>query len=82
MSSNEAIVDCPNNFAATTDSTKDGLSRKQEADMEMFWGKYVMGDRRLLFLLCREFRHYTVEILVWVPHNDLHLFQREIAWDS
>ena len=50
--------------------------------MEMFWEKYVKEDRRLLSMLCSEFRQYTVEILLWVPFNSTVLFQEEVAWDS
>ena len=68
--------------AAATDTTRIGLIRKQEVDMEKFWEKYVKEDRRLLSMLCSEFRQYTVETLLWVPFNAIELFGKEVVWDS
>ena len=70
------------NVAAATYTTRTGLLRKQAVDMEIFWEKYVKEDRRLLSMLCSEFRQYTVETLLWVPFNSTELFQEEVAWDS
>ena len=70
------------NVATATDTTRTGLLRKQAVDMEMFWGKYVKEDRRLLSILCNEFRQYTVETLLWVPFNSTELFEEEVDWDS
>ena len=69
-------------FAAATHTTRTGLLRKQAVDMEMFWKKYVKEDRRLLSVLCSEFKQYTVETLLWVPFTCLEPFKKEVAWDS
>ena len=61
--------------AAATYTTRTGLLQKQAVDMEKFWGKYVK-DRRLLSMLCSEFRHYTVETLLYVPFNSYELFEK------
>ena len=70
------------NVAAATDTTRTGLLRKQAVDMEMFWGKYVKEDRRLLSILCSEFKQYTVETLLWVTFDFPVPFKKEVAWDS
>lgn len=59
-----------------------GLARRQAADMNAFWGKYVKEDRHLLSTICRDFRHYTVEGLIWIPNDFPELIQKEVAWDS
>ena len=68
--------------AAATYTTRIGLFGKEAVDMDMFWGKYVKEDRRLLSMLCSEFRQYTVETLLWVPFNSTELFEKEVAYDS
>lgn len=67
---------------AATDTTRIELSRKQAVDMEMFWNNYVKADRRLLFIICSDFRQYTVETLLWVSFDSSDSLQKEIAWDS
>ena len=50
--------------------------------MEIFWKNYVKADRRLLFIICSDFRQYTVETPLWVSFESIDSLQKEIAWDS